>query len=156
MKGEGRTVSKLPDLWAQRKLWAPSDLFGEKPSDDDDDDDSAAFETLDAAAEHFTSTVRFRKHAFVAVDEGQGTFAGRRRGEARVIGEGVGGTVQFTDVDDVRAGRAGQHRQVYALVAIGKGGGAGRGGGVGHLRPCVHADRVPPTGANRLGVAIRK
>ena len=43
-----------------------------------------------------------------------------------------------------------------AAAGGGEGGGAGRGGRVGHLRPCVHADRVPPTGANRLGVAIRK
>ena len=40
----------------------------------------------------------------VAVDEGQGALARRRRGEARIVGEGIRRPVKLADVDHVGAG----------------------------------------------------
>ncbi len=45
-----------------------------------------------------------QQNAGVAVDVGQGRFAGRGGSEAGVEGEGAGAAVQLADIDDVRAG----------------------------------------------------
>ena len=42
-------------------------------------------------------------------------FAGRRRGEAGVVGEAAGVAIERADVDDVRADGALAHRQVPAV-----------------------------------------
>src|SRR5690606_19876441 len=76
-----------------------------------------------------------QQHASVAVDIGQGRFAGRRGGEAGVEGEGAGAAVQLADIDDVRAGRAGKDGELYSLVLIGQGRRAGGFRLFSHLGP---------------------
>ncbi len=50
-----------------------------------------------------------QQHAGIAVDIGQPAFAARGRGETRIVGENAGLAVELSDIDDVRAGGAGQY-----------------------------------------------
>jgi len=77
--------------------------------------------------------------ADVAVDEGQPALAGRRRGEAGIVGEGVGRAVQLADVDDIGASRARKHGQVYGLVAVGQRRRPGGFGLFGHISPLLQS-----------------
>ncbi len=76
-----------------------------------------------------------QQDAFIAVDIGQARFAGRRGGEAGIEGEGAGAAVQLADVDDVRAGRAGEDGKLNGLVLVGQGRRAGGFRLFSHLGP---------------------
>src|SRR5690606_18754905 len=63
------------------------------------------------------------QHALVAVDVGQLRLATRGRGEAGIIGEGAGLTIEFADVDNIGAYGSRQNRALDARVTQGDFGG---------------------------------
>jgi hypothetical protein len=73
-----------------------------------------------------------QKLALVAVDEGDRAFAGRGRGEARIVGEHAALRIELADVDHVGAGGGRIHRQLVALAVDGQRGGSW---GLSHGRP---------------------
>ena len=66
------------------------------------------------AADRITAV---QQHAGVAVDIRDLALAGRGRGKARIVGEGVGLGIQLADIDNVRSDRSALNWQVYRLVA---------------------------------------
>ena len=68
----------------------------------------------------FDRIAAIQKLALIAIDEGNGRVAGRRRHEARVIGKHAGLGVEFPDVDDIGAVGAAKNRQ-FDRFAISQG-----------------------------------
>ena len=58
--------------------------------------------------------------ALVAVDVGDRALAVRGRGEAGIVREATRVFIEIGDVDDVRANRAGSHRELDLLVVDGQ------------------------------------
>lgn len=63
----------------------------------------ADFEEMRLAGQLVDRVAPVQQHARFAVDIGDRAFAGRGRGEARVIGEHVGLTIELADVQDIGA-----------------------------------------------------
>ncbi len=67
-----------------------------------------------------------KQDALVSVDEGNVALAAGGRGEARVVGEDVGVSVEPADIDNVGAFGSAERRQLINLVFVSKAGRAGR------------------------------
>ena len=83
-----------------------------------------------------------QQHALVAVDEGYRTVAGRGRGEAGIIGEDVGLSIELADVDDIRSGGPRQNRHFDRLAIQRKCRGARLLGCSVHRRPSLYGARA--------------
>ena len=117
----GHTVHELVELGLLRQL-AVQDQVG------DLEERAVLGQILDRVA-------AMQQDALVAVDEGDLRAAAGGRGEAGVVGEHPGLAVELADVDDVRAERALEHREIdVSAVADGEGRSLGRRL-VGHAFP---------------------
>ena len=66
----------------------------------------AGLEKIAVLGELLDRIAAIEEDALVAVDEGDLGFAGRGRGEARIVGEAAGLAVERGDIDDLRPERA--------------------------------------------------
>ena len=77
----------------------------------------AGFEEVAVFGQLLDRVAAIEQNALVAVDVGDLGFAGRRRGEAGIEGEGPGLGIELGDVDHVRADGSGFHRQFNGFAA---------------------------------------
>ena len=122
----GDRVLELPALRGRRELAVIEQIAGL--------DEVAMFgELLDRIA-------AIEQNAFVAIDIGDLRFAGRRRGEARIVGEDLAVAVELGDVDDIGPKRPMLDREVQGLAFDGQ---SRRCCRVGHV--CLLASRSSST-----------